>query len=189
MIDDINEMRRYIAVLTRSEARAKAFVEELTTTDWTPFFKEYSQKPLVQCDACEAMYMPGNYDILSCHFNLCHDCRDKRGWNTRHALNKENRKFHLNLERARKAGLPATLTFVEWIKTLQHFDWKCAYCQINPYEVLEHFIPIIGGGGTTKGNCIPACKACNSKKWVDNPRSFCLNETLYRIRAYLNQFL
>ncbi len=43
----------------------------------------------------------------------------------------------------------------------------CHYCgqQIPPKELtLDHIVPLVRGGRSTKGNCVPACKECNSKK-------------------------
>lgn len=44
---------------------------------------------------------------------------------------------------------------------------ECYYCHVivPPAELtLDHIVPLVRGGRTTKGNCVPACKACNSKK-------------------------
>ncbi len=43
----------------------------------------------------------------------------------------------------------------------------CHYCgkQVPPKELtLDHVVPLVRGGHSTKGNCVPACKECNSKK-------------------------
>ncbi len=43
----------------------------------------------------------------------------------------------------------------------------CHYCgkQVPPKELtLDHIVPLVRGGRSTKGNCVPACKECNSKK-------------------------
>ena len=43
----------------------------------------------------------------------------------------------------------------------------CHYCgkQVPPKELtLDHIVPLVRGGHSTKGNCVPACKECNSKK-------------------------
>ncbi len=43
----------------------------------------------------------------------------------------------------------------------------CHYCQtrVAPKELtLDHVLPLVRGGHSTRGNCVPACKACNSKK-------------------------
>ena len=43
----------------------------------------------------------------------------------------------------------------------------CYYCKrkIAPRELtLDHIVPIIRGGKTTKGNVVPVCKECNNKK-------------------------
>ena len=70
--------------------------------------------------------------------------------------------------RAAKVGLPATLTLQQWLSTLDHFKWTCAYCQ-GKYTVIEHFIPLTHGKGTEKDNCVPACYKCNSQKGTYHP--------------------
>lgn len=74
------------------------------------------------------------------------------------------KKVSLERSRARKNGCPATLTVAEWIRTLEDFKGLCAYCKERPALSIDHFIPIICGGGTTAGNCIPACQGCNTSK-------------------------
>ena len=44
---------------------------------------------------------------------------------------------------------------------------RCYYCnaEVAPKQLtLDHIIPLARGGHSTKGNCVPACKECNSKK-------------------------
>lgn len=44
---------------------------------------------------------------------------------------------------------------------------RCHYCggQVPSGELtLDHVVPLIRGGQSTRGNCVPACKACNSAK-------------------------
>lgn len=65
--------------------------------------------------------------------------------------------------RARKLGLPASLSYKQWSETLVHFDQKCAYCG-GDYEIIEHFTPLTLGGETSARNCVPACGSCNSSK-------------------------
>jgi len=43
----------------------------------------------------------------------------------------------------------------------------CYFCgrKVLPKELtMEHVVPIIRGGKSSKGNVVPACKECNSKK-------------------------
>jgi 5-methylcytosine-specific restriction endonuclease McrA len=43
----------------------------------------------------------------------------------------------------------------------------CYYCgsAVPPRELtLDHIVPLVRGGHSTRGNCVPACKACNSAK-------------------------
>jgi 5-methylcytosine-specific restriction endonuclease McrA len=43
----------------------------------------------------------------------------------------------------------------------------CHYCQhrFPPIDLtMDHLIPLVRGGKSTKGNLVPACKECNNKK-------------------------
>ena len=43
----------------------------------------------------------------------------------------------------------------------------CFFCRkkISPRELtMEHIVPLIRGGKSSKGNIVPACKECNNKK-------------------------
>ena len=43
----------------------------------------------------------------------------------------------------------------------------CHYCcsKTAPAELtLDHIVPLVRGGRSTRGNCVPACKACNTRK-------------------------
>jgi len=44
---------------------------------------------------------------------------------------------------------------------------ECYYCgQVFPPKelTLDHIVPLSRGGRSTRGNCVPACKTCNSRK-------------------------
>lgn len=44
---------------------------------------------------------------------------------------------------------------------------RCHYCggTFSPSELtMDHLVPIIRGGKSTRGNVVPACKGCNSRK-------------------------
>lgn len=43
----------------------------------------------------------------------------------------------------------------------------CHYCggKFPPAELtMDHLVPIVRGGKSTKGNLVPACKECNNRK-------------------------
>ncbi len=43
----------------------------------------------------------------------------------------------------------------------------CHYCgkKISPrFLTMDHIVPIVRGGKSTKGNVVPACKECNARK-------------------------
>lgn len=76
----------------------------------------------------------------------------------------EMRRLNQALNRARKVNEPATLTFDKWKKIVFDFEGLCAYCREQSFEVIEHFVPIGKGKGTTAQNCVPACSRCNKEK-------------------------
>ncbi len=44
---------------------------------------------------------------------------------------------------------------------------QCHYCgqRFPPAELtMDHIVPLIRGGKSTRGNVVPACKECNNKK-------------------------
>jgi 5-methylcytosine-specific restriction endonuclease McrA len=46
-------------------------------------------------------------------------------------------------------------------------EGRCYYCgkEFPPKELsMDHIVPLIRGGKSTKGNMVPACKDCNNRK-------------------------
>jgi 5-methylcytosine-specific restriction enzyme A len=44
---------------------------------------------------------------------------------------------------------------------------ECTYCgrKVAPEELtMDHIVPVVRGGRSTRGNVAPACKACNNRK-------------------------
>lgn len=69
--------------------------------------------------------------------------------------------------------LPNTFTLEDWNKAKEHFNFKCAYCEMVEEENInkfgrgleqEHVVPLSKGGPFTADNIIPACRTCNSSK-------------------------
>jgi hypothetical protein len=80
-------------------------------------------------------------------------------------------RVHVAGSRARQWRLPATLTRAAWTQTVADFGGRCAFCDAAPATVLEHYVPIARGGGTTPGNCLPACVACDDRKRAKPPEA------------------
>jgi len=77
------------------------------------------------------------------------------------------------------------LTSKEWANILFAFDEKCAYCGSSTKITIDHFIPLFYGGQTVKGNIVPACNICNSRKQAKLPSEWCTNEQFIRVRDIL----
>ena len=101
------------------------------------------------------------------------------------------RKYQISshLKRARDAGNLATLTVADWYNTVIHFNHNCAYCRYRPFQVLEHFLPITLGGGTTVENCVPACFSCNAKKGSQHPDELSPLDFIREHIDYIRQYL
>jgi hypothetical protein len=94
--------------------------------------------------------------------------------------------------RAQQHGTPATLTTDEWISTLDHWKWSCAYCG-GPYQVIEHVCELKQGGGSTKGNVVPSCLKCNATKRNyrkgNSQEQHIFQNALARIEQFLSPFM
>jgi hypothetical protein len=100
----------------------------------------------------------------------------------------EDRSIGAALSKARAFSLPATLTKEAWARTVADFEARCAYCDLSQWQVVEHFVPISLGGGTTPGNCLPACAPCNyskSSKPIEQLEAVFGVERLSQLRTYL----
>lgn len=73
-----------------------------------------------------------------------------------------------HIARARSFQAEATLTLVEWLVIVDSYQWKCAYCQEKPFEIMHHRIPV-HKGGTSVSNCLPACRRCCSQRNRKSP--------------------
>ncbi len=68
------------------------------------------------------------------------------------------------IKRERKKA--AELRRSQWWKR-KRSNGICHYCgeKSPPRELtMDHLVPIIRGGKSTKGNLVPSCKECNSRK-------------------------
>ncbi len=134
-----------------------------------------------RCVLCGVAYVasaPGEAAGLCPH---CHSAQHVR----------ELARVRYHLERAQERGLPATLTLGQWLATVGHFDGLCAYCLARPFSDLEHFVPLVAGGGTTAANCVPACAHCNGAKHaidpLTQPHVLASRASIGRVSAYLAQ--
>lgn len=68
----------------------------------------------------------------------------------------------------------------EKARALRKTDWwrskiaagVCHYCKRNVGAAnltLDHVLPVARGGKSTRGNCVPCCKQCNSEKKAYTP--------------------
>lgn len=125
------------------------------------------------CITCREIFEPEPETFSA----MCADCRNQPRFIEMQRLAK-------NMTRAQGCGAPATLTLNEWLQTLDDWGWQCAYCG-GPYQVFEHFYSIRDGGGTTPGNCVPACGKCNVIKG-NKISADQMSAQLERVDAYLD---
>ena len=76
-------------------------------------------------------------------------------------------KKHVTNEREKAKKLKKTAW---WLDKLN--KGICHYCEkkFNRDELtMDHIVPVARGGTSTKGNIVPACRACNASKRLDTP--------------------
>ncbi len=81
---------------------------------------------------------------------------------------------HVSRERTKAKALRKS----EWWKQ-QLAKGTCYYCSqlFQPEELtMDHILPVIRGGKSVKGNCVPSCKKCNSDKKYFTPVEMILRE-------------
>ena len=49
---------------------------------------------------------------------------------------------------------------------------RCAYCGQQCTGVLEHYVPVYLGGGTTASNVLLSCRSCNARKGYKHPDAY-----------------
>jgi len=66
----------------------------------------------------------------------------------------------------------------QWWKNLLA-QGKCHYCgkKFAPEELtMDHLLPLVRGGKSTKGNIVPCCKECNNAKKYLTPAEMLLRQ-------------
>lgn len=126
-----------------------------------------NRERLRTCTICgtDYTYLYGQgYSPYSAKNAVCPDCLDEYPILRRvHQLISSNN----NRDKAIHGTL-GSLSVTEWLETLKHFDFCCAYCG-GKYEHIEHFVAIEDGGHTSKNNCVPSCARCNNIKRHNGP--------------------
>lgn len=97
---------------------------------------------------------------------------------------------------ARQAGLPNDFTKENWVQTKAYWNGQCAYCGKEPAQLtMDHVIPLVLGGGTTRNNIVPCCLTCNCSKsakslqaWAQNNDQV-LPNALMKIQEYFATLL
>ena len=102
-------------------------------------------------------------------WRLAHPEKARAAYKAWNKANPESRRASRSRRRARKRGLPDTLSTTEWNAILAAYKFKCAYCGKKAKLTQDHIIPLSKGGGTIAHNTIPACQPCNSRKHTGLP--------------------
>jgi 5-methylcytosine-specific restriction endonuclease McrA len=143
----ISKLMRHANIATtagydkRSDEEAKAAVDSLGSGDPPP-------ESLRLCPCCRLRWQISGREV---ELDRREEQRRKVAWGEA-------------LRRAKRLGLPTTLTLEEWHEARLAFAGACAYCGGAEGRVIEHSTPLGRGGGTTRANCIPSCVRCNSLK-------------------------
>jgi 5-methylcytosine-specific restriction endonuclease McrA len=101
---------------------------------------------------------------------VCKECR--AGYDRqRHLVNPGVGWAACHRARARKYGLHLTTDRLTRDDVIAQWGERCVYCQIAPFEVIDHVIAVAAGGSHTLLNVVPCCRQCNRvKRWSIDER-------------------
>ena len=103
---------------------------------------------------------------------------------------REGRRRRQAIRKSRIIGNGGKVTPMEWREILGLTGGRCAYCGYQAKLVVDHFIPIIRGGQTVRGNLVPCCARCNSRKNDREPNQWVIGtfgmEVLDRVLSLMN---
>lgn len=66
------------------------------------------------------------------------------------------------------------------------FEGRCAYCP-NAATTIDHLVAVSNGGESSRGNLVPACVSCNSKKRARSLDSFLREAVLPNEHLIINE--
>jgi len=94
---------------------------------------------------------------ISAHGNdlYCARCREQA---------REESMRRNQMRRRRKIKMGGHHSERDWIRLLNRYDGRCAYCG-EPATARDHVFPLTRGGTDTIGNILPACTHCNVSKY------------------------
>jgi hypothetical protein len=158
-----------------SPTEVKLSIEKVRTYE---LLQSELEKSAEQLKALQLIRVPEKDISTLIAQNICIICGQGAIKDIKHSACKECKLRYQNVinqinrqrNRAREKGLEATLILYEWLRKLDHYNNRCSICQSGPAQVIEHYIPISKGGGTTTENCDPACIPCNVEKSHRRPK-------------------
>jgi 5-methylcytosine-specific restriction endonuclease McrA len=93
----------------------------------------------------------------------------------------------MDVEQRARPHIPRALR--ERVKA--RFDGRCGYCGEKPKTlVIDHIVPVQGGGSSNESNLMPACASCNNYKMTHRLEFFRseLADQVVRLRRYSVNF-
>jgi len=102
--------------------------------------------------------------LMNSKRHVMSNVRQRAGSQENHLIiARELDRVNAHIFRARSLHVEATLTLVDWLIIINSYQWKCAFCQEKPFEVMYHHSPL-ELYGTTPTNCVPACRSCRTRR-------------------------
>lgn len=108
---------------------------------------------------------PGRQAELSALWRAANPLANRESVRRWKEANPESVRAHENQKRARQRQAEGRVTASEWESVLDWFDRCCAYCGARGDLEMEHVTPLSRGGAHSADNVVPACRACNAKKY------------------------
>lgn len=140
---------------------------QMSDADRESFLAAY---PPYTCRLCgqHFEFADAEYERLHKVCSACCECVANRWWN---AHSGEWLTWP-NPQRERTAKPKKKVSNAVRFKVYERDGFKCVYCGSRKELTLDHVAAESGGGATSAGNLVTACKPCNSKKGTKSLADF-----------------
>lgn len=102
---------------------------------------------------------------------------------------REGRRRRQAVRRGKELNNGGEITREEWLSIANATGGLCIYCGRAEKIAIDHFVPLSLGGKTERGNLVPCCVNCNSRKNKHEPNAWIIEnfgwQTLRRVRGFL----
>lgn len=138
----------------RAEAKVIRLSKKCPLLNPIPVLHEYKR-----CRECGDFFTGRNSQAMVC------SPRCGKIWDLKTPTSRMAAKRRKHKRRTMESG---SLSAQDWAEILDRNDYRCSYCG-DPWEEVDHVLPVKLGGPLSYWNVTPSCKRCNQRKSATHP--------------------